>query len=99
MDASAPVERAAGRPAGVRTIAGQGTVGVEIIMQFGGPPDLVVVPVGGGGLAAGVATWLAAAHPSVRVIGVEPTGAASMAAAMAAGGPVALTELDTFVDG
>ncbi len=83
----------------VRTIAGQGTVGVEIVAQLGRAPGLVVVPVGGGGLAAGVATWLAAAHPTVRVIGVEPAGAASMAAAMAAGGPVALTELDTFVDG
>jgi threonine dehydratase len=83
----------------VRTIAGQGTVGVEIVAQLGRPPDLVVVPVGGGGLAAGVATWLAAAHPSVRVIGVEPAGAAGMAAAMAAGGPVALPDLDTFVDG
>jgi threonine dehydratase len=83
----------------VRTIAGQGTVGVEIVAQLGRPPDLVVVPVGGGGLAAGVATWLAAAHPSVRVVGVEPAGAASMAAAMAAGGPIALSDLDTFVDG
>ncbi len=83
----------------VRTIAGQGTVGVEVVAQLGRAPDLVVVPVGGGGLAAGVATWLAAAHPTVRVVGVEPAGAASMAAAVAAGGPVALTELDTFVDG
>jgi threonine dehydratase len=83
----------------VRTIAGQGTVGVEIVAQLGRPPDLVVVPVGGGGLAAGVATWLAAAHPSVRVVGVEPAGAASMAAATAAGGPIALSDLDTFVDG
>ncbi|MBV9922829.1 MAG: threonine ammonia-lyase IlvA [Pseudonocardia sp.] len=83
----------------VRTIAGQGTVGVEIVAQLGRPPDLVVVPVGGGGLAAGVATWLAAAHPSVRVVGAEPAGAASMAAAMVAGGPIALPELDTFVDG
>ncbi len=83
----------------VRTIAGQGTVGVEIVAQLGRPPDLVVVPVGGGGLVAGVASWLAAAHPAVRVIGVEPAGAACMAAAMAAGGPLALPELDTFVDG
>jgi threonine dehydratase len=83
----------------VRTIAGQGTVGVEIVAQLGRPPDLVVVPVGGGGLAAGVATWLTAAHPSVRVVGVEPAGAASMAAAMTAGGPIALSDLDTFVDG
>lgn len=83
----------------LRTIAGQGTVGVEIVAQLGKAPDLVVVPVGGGGLVAGVATWLAAAYPDVRVVGVEPAGAASMAAAMEAGAPVALPELDTFVDG
>jgi threonine dehydratase len=82
-----------------RTIAGQGTVGVEIVAQLGKAPDLVVLPVGGGGLVAGVASWLAAAHPTVRVVGVEPAGAASMAAALAAGAPVALAELDTFVDG
>jgi threonine dehydratase len=83
----------------LRTIAGQGTVGVEIVAQLGRAPDVVVVPIGGGGLAAGVATWLRTAHPGVRVVGVEPTGAAAMAAAMAAGEPVALAELDTFVDG
>jgi threonine dehydratase len=82
-----------------RTIAGQGTVGVEIVAQLGKAPDLVVLPIGGGGLVAGVASWLAAAHPTVRVVGVEPAGAASMAAALAAGAPVALSELDTFVDG
>jgi threonine dehydratase len=83
----------------LRTIAGQGTVGVEIVAQLGRAPDVVVVPVGGGGLVAGVATWLRTAHPAVRVVGVEPAGAAGMAAAMAAGEPVALTQLDTFVDG
>ncbi len=83
----------------LRTIAGQGTVGVEIVGQLGRAPDVVVVPVGGGGLAAGVASWLAAAHPAVRVVGVEPAGAASMAAALAAGAPVPLPDLDTFVDG
>ncbi|HEY0814977.1 MAG TPA: threonine ammonia-lyase IlvA [Pseudonocardia sp.] len=82
-----------------RTIAGQGTVGVEIVAQLGRAPGLVVVPVGGGGLAAGVASWLAATHPSTRVVGVEPAGAASMAAAFEAGGPAALAELDTFVEG
>ncbi|WP_374112043.1 threonine ammonia-lyase IlvA [Pseudonocardia sp. TRM90224] len=82
-----------------RTIAGQGTVGVEIVEQLGRAPDVVVLPVGGGGLLAGVGTWLAARHPGVRVVGVEPSGAAGMAAALAAGEPVALHELDTFVDG
>ena len=83
----------------LRTIAGQGTVGVEVVEQLGRAPDVVVVPVGGGGLLAGVGSWLAAEHPDVRIIGVEPAGAASMAAALAAGEPVALPELDTFVDG
>jgi threonine dehydratase len=83
----------------LRTIAGQGTVGVEVVAQLGRAPDVVVVPVGGGGLVAGVATWLRTAHPAVRVVGVEPAGAAGMAAALAAGEPVALTQLDTFVDG
>ena len=86
-----------------RTIAGQGTVGVEILDQLehelGRAPDVVVLPVGGGGLLAGVGSWLAARHPGVRIVGVEPAGAAGMAAAMAAGGPVVLPELDTFVDG
>lgn len=82
-----------------RTIAGQGTVAVELVAQLGRAPDVVVVPVGGGGLLAGVGTWFAARHPGVRLVGVEPAGAASMAAASAAGGPTTLAELDTFVDG
>jgi threonine dehydratase len=86
-----------------RTVAGQGTVAVELIDQLaaeiGREPDLLVVPVGGGGLLAGVASWLAERHPGVRVVGVEPAGAASMSAALTAGEPVTLAELDTFVDG
>jgi threonine dehydratase len=82
-----------------RTIAGQGTVGVEILDQLGRPPDVVVLPVGGGGLLAGVGSWIAARCPEVRIVGVEPTGAAGMAAALSAGGPVVLPEIDTFVDG
>ncbi|MHA6629944.1 threonine ammonia-lyase IlvA [Pseudonocardia sichuanensis] len=83
----------------LRTIAGQGTVAAEVVAQLGRVPDVVVVPVGGGGLLAGVGGYLAARHPQVRLVGVEPAGAASMTAALAAGGPVALPELDTFVDG
>ncbi|MCS7481030.1 threonine ammonia-lyase IlvA [Umezawaea endophytica] len=83
----------------IRTITGQGTVGQEILAQLGEAPDVVVVPVGGGGLLAGLGTWLAERHPSTRVVGVEPAGAASMIAALAAGGPVRLPEVDTFVDG
>jgi threonine dehydratase len=82
-----------------RIIAGQGTVAREIVEQLGGPPDLLVVPVGGGGLLAGCASYLAERHPGTRVVGVEPAGAASMAAALAAGRPVALDHLDGFVDG
>lgn len=82
-----------------RTVAGQGTVVREIMGQLGAPPDLVVVPVGGGGLLAGTLSWLGERHPEVRVAGVEPAGAAGMAAALAAGGPVTLADLDPFVDG
>jgi len=82
-----------------RTVAGQGTAIVEAIEQLGTVPDLVVVPVGGGGLLAGAVSWLTERHPGTRVVGVEPAGAACMAAALVAGGPVTLPELDGFVDG
>ncbi|RBY97935.1 threonine dehydratase [Blastococcus sp. TF02-8] len=81
------------------TVTGQATVAVEILEQLGREPDVVVLPVGGGGLLAGCATWLRAVAPSVRLVGVEPAGAANMAAALAAGQPVDLPEMDTFVDG
>lgn len=81
------------------TIAGQGTAIREAINQLGRVPDLVVVPVGGGGLLAGTLSWLRASHPGVRVVGVEPAGAACMAAALLSGRPVDLPELDAFVDG
>jgi threonine dehydratase len=81
-----------------RTIAGQGTVAVELAGQAA-DLDTVVVPVGGGGLAAGIALWLRRHRPEVRLVGAEPAGAASMTAALAAGRPVALDEVDTFVDG
>jgi threonine dehydratase len=81
------------------TVVGQATVAVEVLDQLGRDPDVVVLPVGGGGLLAGCGTWLHGHSPATRLIGVEPAGAAGMAAALAAGGPVALVELDTFVDG
>lgn len=81
------------------TIVGQGTVCAEIVDELGAAPDVVVVPVGGGGLLAGVVTWFRERHPGTRVVGVEPAGAASLQAALAAGGPVDLAKLDTFVDG
>ncbi|MGI8808546.1 MAG: threonine ammonia-lyase IlvA [Acidimicrobiales bacterium] len=80
-------------------IAGQGTVALEVIEQLGAAPDLLVVPVGGGGLAAGCAVALSTATPRPRVVGVEPAGAASMRAALDAGEPVTLASIDSFVDG
>lgn len=83
----------------VRTIAGQGTVAKEIIDQLDGAPDVLVAPVGGGGMIAGCLAYLGERHAGVKVVGAEPAGAASMAAALAAGRPVELDEMDTFVDG
>jgi threonine dehydratase len=82
-----------------RTIAGQGTVALEMASQLPGDIDTVVIPVGGGGLIAGMALWLKENRPTVRIVGAEPEGAASMTAALAHGGPVALARVDTFVDG
>ena len=82
-----------------RTMAGQGTIAVEILDQLDGEPDLVIVPVGGGGCIAGITTYLAERTTNTAVLGVEPAGAASMIAALAAGGPVALDHVDQFVDG
>ncbi len=80
-------------------IAGQGTVTLEILEQASRPPELIVVPAGGGGLLAGSALIASASTPRPRVVGVEPAGAASMRAALDAGGPVTLASIDTFVDG
>jgi threonine dehydratase len=80
-------------------IAGQGTVGLEIVQRA--PRDLAVVfvPVGGGGLAAGVATVVKAVRPGVRVIGVQPEDADAMARSLAAGTRVVLPHVGIFVDG
>jgi len=87
-----------------RIIAGQGTVGVEIADQHSADQhseelSTVIVPIGGGGLAAGVALWIRTRFPTTRIIGAEPVGAASMTAALLAGHPETLPEMDTFVDG
>jgi len=82
-----------------RTIAGQGTIAVELLDQLDGEPDLVVVPVGGGGCIAGITTYLAERTNNTAVLGVEPAGAAAMMAALAAGEPVSLDHVDQFVDG
>nr|WP_036528243.1 threonine ammonia-lyase IlvA [Nocardia sp. CNY236] len=82
-----------------RTAAGQGTIAAEILEQLGTAPDLVVVPVGGGGCLAGIGTYLRARSPHTGILGVEPAGAPSMTAALVAGGPVTLPDIDPFVDG
>lgn len=88
----------------VRIIAGQGTVGLEILDQLasalsGVRPALVVVPIGGGGLIAGVAAAVRRLSPRTRIIGVEPEGAPKMRRSLDAGHPVTLSSIDTIADG
>ncbi|MEV6280615.1 threonine ammonia-lyase IlvA [Nocardia sp. NPDC051832] len=82
-----------------RTAAGQGTIAAEVLEQLGVAPDLIVVPVGGGGCLAGIGTYLRERAPHTAILAAEPGGAASMTAALVAGGPVTLPEIDPFVDG
>ncbi|MBE7179416.1 MAG: threonine ammonia-lyase IlvA, partial [Mucilaginibacter polytrichastri] len=79
-------------------IEGQGTVGVEILEQLP-DVDVAVLPVGGGGLLAGVGTYLKQERPGIKIFGVEPEGAPSMLKALEEGGPVQLDEISRFVDG
>jgi threo-3-hydroxy-L-aspartate ammonia-lyase len=79
-------------------IAGQGTVGLEIARDWP-DVDIVLVPIGGGGLASGVAAAVKRLVPSAKVIGVEPVGAASMRRALDNGFPALLGEIDTIADG
>ncbi len=80
-------------------IAGQGTVGMEILRQHRGQLDAIFVPVGGGGLIAGIAAYVKQISPATRVIGVEPEDAACLAAALAAGEPVDIGPVGLFADG
>ncbi len=80
-------------------IAGQGTVAMELLAQHPGPLDAVFIPVGGGGLAAGMAAYIKAVRPDIRVIAVEPADAACLQAALEAGHPVPLDRVGLFVDG
>ena len=80
-------------------IEGQASVAAEMLDQLGRAPDLVVLPVGGGGLAAGVRKFLAETAPETRLRLVEPAGGASLSAALRAGHPVTLNKIDNFVDG
>lgn len=80
-------------------IDGQATVALEILEQTNRPIDYVFVPVGGGGLAAGVSAVFKMMSPETKIIGVEPEGAASMSKAITTGKPVRLNEISRFVDG
>ena len=81
-----------------KIIEGQGTVGVEIYQDL--PEiDVVVMPIGGGGLASGVGSYLKNIKPAIKLIGVEPEGAPSMNQALKNGSPVTLDYIDRFVDG
>ncbi|KQL44882.1 threonine dehydratase [Brevibacillus choshinensis] len=80
-------------------VAGQGTVGLEILNDMEEPADFVFASIGGGGLVAGVGTYVKGVSPATRVIGVEPAGAPSMKAALEKGDVVTLDEIDKFVDG
>jgi len=80
----------------VDVIEGQASVAVEIEAQLGCAPDIIVLPVGGGGMSSGVATWFG---DRSRCLFVEPAGGACLRAALAAGHPVTLDHVDTFVDG
>lgn len=79
-------------------IPGTGTIGLEILDDLP-EADLVVVPVGGGGLIAGIATAVRARRPGARVVGVQPEGAAAMRRSLDAGVPVRLERTDTIADG
>ena len=80
-------------------IKGQATVTYEMLEQLGRAPDVFVVPVGGGGLSSSARLLLSARAPETEIFYVEPTGGKSLAAAVQAGAPVALAQVDTFVDG
>jgi threonine dehydratase len=80
-------------------IAGQGTVGMEILRQHSGPLHAVFVPVGGGGFLAGIAAYIKAVRPGVKVIGVEADDSACMKAALEAGRRVVLEQVGIFADG
>jgi threonine dehydratase len=80
-------------------IAGQGTVAMEILRQYAGPLHAIFVPVGGGGLIGGVAAYVKALWPEIKMIGVEPEDAPSLHHALAAGERVVLEQVGLFADG
>lgn len=81
-----------------KIIEGQATVGIEILDDLS-KVDYLFIPIGGGGLSAGVGSYFKITSPATKIIGAEPEGAASMKAAFEAGHPVTLEKIDRFVDG
>ena len=80
-------------------IAGQGTVGMEILRQHGGPIDAIFVAVGGGGLISGIGAYVKRLRPEIRLIGVQPIDADAMTRSLAAGRRVKLAQVGLFADG
>src|SRR3954470_2099716 len=80
-------------------IAGQGTIGMEIVRQHPGDIDAIFVPVGGGGLIAGIGSYIKKVTPKTRIIGVEPVDADAMARSLKAGRRVTLDHVGLFADG
>lgn len=83
----------------LQVMAGQGTLADEIVLSGKGPFDAAFLQIGGGGLTAGVSTWLKTYWPDIHITGVEGNGQASMEAALAAGEPISLDQVDLFRDG
>ncbi len=82
-----------------KIIEGQATVGLEIMEQFQEPIDYIFVPVGGGGLSAGLSSYIKQISPKTKIIGVEPEGAPSMSTSMEVGENTTLETIENFVDG
>jgi threonine dehydratase len=80
-------------------IAGQGTIGMEILRQYQQPIHAIFVAIGGGGLIAGIATYVKRLYPEVKIIGVEPVDADAMSRSLAAGERVRLERVGLFADG
>jgi len=80
-------------------IAGQGTIGAEILQQAEATIDAIFVPIGGGGLIAGIAVYVKTKNPDIRVIGVEPADSAAMRDSLNAGAPITLEHVGIFADG
>lgn len=80
-------------------VAGQGTIGIEIMSQLKGSMDMIFVPVGGGGLISGLGSYLRIKSPSTKIIGVEPEGAPSMSQSLQKDERITLQKFEKFVDG